>query len=61
MSAYTTADLRYAYQWNQAELSLAINNLFDRKYYSQATVNDTGLKVYPEADRTVVAGLRLRF
>lgn len=61
MPAYTTADLRYAYQLSKAELSLGINNLFDRKYYSQATIDSSGLKVYPEAGRTVVAGLRLRF
>ena len=36
MPAYTTADIRYAYQWRQVELSLGVNNLFDRKYFTQA-------------------------
>ncbi|QJW83188.1 TonB-dependent receptor [Ramlibacter terrae] len=31
MPSYTTADLRYAYQWKQAEFALGVSNLFDRK------------------------------
>ena len=36
MPSYTTADARYAYQWQQLELSLGVANLFDRKYFTQA-------------------------
>ena len=61
--AYTTADVRYAYQWQQVELSLGVANLFDRKYYTQAyscTAGVTG-SIYPEAGRTVTAAVRVRF
>jgi iron complex outermembrane receptor protein len=63
MPAYTTVDLRYAYQWRQVELALGINNLFDRNYYSRAFSCSGGVTsgIYPEAGRTVNATLRVSF
>jgi iron complex outermembrane receptor protein len=63
MPAYTTADIRYAYQWRQAELSLGIANLFDRKYFTQAfgCVAGTTTSIYPEAGRAVTAAVRVKF
>ncbi|MBA3772540.1 MAG: TonB-dependent receptor [Ramlibacter sp.] len=61
--AYTTADVRYAYQWQQVELSLGISNLFDKKYYTQAFRCSAGVtaSIYPEAGRAVTAAVRVRF
>jgi iron complex outermembrane receptor protein len=61
--SYTTADLRYAYEWKQAELSLGVTNLFDRKYYTQAFSCAGGQTsgIYPEAGRAVTAAVRVKF
>ena len=63
MPAYTLADARYAYQWQQVELSLAVKNLFDRKYFTQAFGCNAGVTatIYPEAGRAVTAALRVQF
>jgi iron complex outermembrane recepter protein len=63
MPAYTTADVRYAYQWQQLELSLGIANLFDRKYFTQAFGCAAGVTtaIYPETGRAVTAAMRVRF
>ncbi|HXD41778.1 MAG TPA: TonB-dependent receptor, partial [Ramlibacter sp.] len=63
MPAYTTADVRYAYQWQQVELSLGVTNLFDKKYFTQAftcTAGTTG-GIFPEPGRAVVAAARIKF
>jgi iron complex outermembrane receptor protein len=61
--AYTTADVRYAYRWRQLELSLAVSNLFDRKYYTQAFGCAAGVTsaIYPEAGRSLTAAVRVHF
>ncbi|NPC57559.1 TonB-dependent receptor [Caenimonas soli] len=61
--AYTTADVRYAYQWQQLELSLGVSNLFDKKYYTQAFRCTGGVtaSIFPEAGRAVTAAVRVRF
>ena len=63
MPAYTTADARYAYQWQNVEVSLGITNLFDRKFYTQAYGCAGGVttSIYPEAGRAAVAALRIKF
>ena len=63
MPAYITADARYAYQWQNVELSLGLVNLFDRKFYTQAFGCAAGVTtaIYPEPGRTVTAALRVRF
>lgn len=63
MPAYTTADARYAYQWQKVEVSLAVTNLFDRKYFTQAFGCSAGVTaaVYPEPGRAVTAALRYQF
>ena len=64
MPSYTTADVRYAYQWGPAELALGIANLTDHKYYTQAfgcTAAGVTTSIYPEAGRTVTASLRVKF
>ncbi len=61
--SYTTADARYAYEWQRLELSLAVANLFDRRYYTQAFGCAAGAttSIYPEPGRTVTAAVRLKF
>ncbi len=63
MPAYTTADVRYAFQWQQLELSLGVTNLSGRKYFTQAFGCSAGVTaaVYPEAGRAATAALRYQF
>jgi iron complex outermembrane receptor protein len=63
MPAYTTADLRYAYQWRNAEFSLGATNLFDRKHFTQAFACVAGQPsaIYPEPGRAVTAAVRMKF
>ena len=63
MPSYTTADLSYSYHWRWAELALGVNNLADKRYYTQAfrCVNGAVSAIYPEAGRAVTASLRVHF
>jgi len=63
MPSYSTADVRYAYQWQRLELSLAVANLFDRRYYTQAFGCAAGAttSIYPEAGRALTAAARVTF
>lgn len=63
MPSYTTADLRYAYEWRQAEFSLGATNLFDRRFYTQAFACAGGQPsaIYPEPGRAVTAAVRVKF
>jgi iron complex outermembrane receptor protein len=63
MPSYTTLDARYAYKFKNAELSLGVGNLTDRKYYAQAFRCTSGVtaSIYPEAGRTFTAALRVNF
>jgi len=61
--SHATVDLRYAYQWRNAELALGVANLTDRNYYTQAFGCAAGLTtgIYPEPGRSVTASLRVAF
>ena len=61
--AYTTADLRYAYQLQKVELSLGIANLFNKQFYTQAFGCTGGVttSIYPEPGRALTAALRVNF
>ena len=61
--SYVTADLRYAYQWRNAEFALGIANLGDHKYYTQAFGCAAGVTngIYPEAGRSVTASMVFKF
>lgn len=63
MTGYVTADARYAYQWGSAQWALGLNNLADRKYYTQAYRCSAGVTqaIYPEAGRTLTASVRMQF
>jgi iron complex outermembrane receptor protein len=63
MPRYTTADLRYAYQWSLAEIAVGVSNLTNAKYYTQAfsCVSGAVSAIYPEAGRGVTASVRLHF
>ena len=63
MPSYTTADLRYAYQWSLAELAVGVNNLGNTKYYTLAFSCKDGVVggIYPEAGRAITASVRLHF
>jgi iron complex outermembrane receptor protein len=61
--AYTTADARYAYQWQKVELSLGITNLLNNRFYTQAFGCAAGVttSIYPEPGRALAAALRVKF
>ena len=63
MPSYATLDLRYAYQFRNAEFALGVANLTNEKYYTQAFGCAAGVvtSIYPEAGRTVSASLRVKF
>lgn len=63
MPGYMNADMRYAYQWRDTEFALAVGNLMNRKFYTQAygCVGGVTTSIYPEAGRTVMATLRQHF
>lgn len=63
MPSYATASARYAVQWGLAELSVGVNNLTDKHYYTQAFVCTAGVvqAIYPEAGRTAVVAARFNF
>lgn len=64
MPSYTTADVRYAWQFHRnAELGLGVTNLFDRKYFTQAFRCSGGMtsSIYPEPGRQFTASLRVQF
>ena len=63
MPSYTTADVRYAYQWQKVELSLGVTNLANRKFFTQAFGCAAGVttSIYPEAGRAFTAAARLSF
>lgn len=65
MPDYTTVDAKYSHRIGAATLALAINNAFDRKYYSYALVNSstapTSYNVYPDRTRTIMATFEYAF
>jgi iron complex outermembrane receptor protein len=63
MPGYATLDARYSYQYRNAEFSMGVNNLTDRKYYTQAFTCSAGVTagIYPEAGQWVTASARLHF
>lgn len=64
MPSHAIADARYAWQVRpDTELALAVTNLFDRRYYTQAfgCVGSTTTSIYPEPGRQFSASLRVQF
>lgn len=63
MPAYATADARYSVLLGSAELALQVDNLADKRYYTQAYGCSGGIttSIYPEAGRTATASLRWNF
>jgi len=65
MPSYTTVDAKYSRVIGDATLSLAVNNLFDKTYYSYALVNSatnpTTFNAYPDLSRKVMATFEYKF
>ena len=61
--AYTTVDVRYGYTVGKLEWALGVKNLADTKYYTLAYGCTAGVttSVYPEAGRSVVASVQMKF
>jgi iron complex outermembrane recepter protein len=63
MPSYSVTDLKVAHRIGRATWGLALNNAFDKRFYSYAIVDDptapTTFSGYPEAGRTVMGTLEL--
>ncbi len=59
--SFAVADMRYTYRWQKLEASLGVNNLFDRKYFTQAFAcsGSQATSLYPEAGRSFTGTLRV--
>jgi iron complex outermembrane receptor protein len=63
MPAYATADLKLTHVLRSLSLSLAVNNLLDKHYYSYAIRNGAGtsFNAYPQPGRALLASAEYRF
>jgi iron complex outermembrane receptor protein len=63
LAGYTTLDLRYAKTWGALEAALALFNLTDRRYVTQAFACNGAVptSLYPEPGRSATASLRWWF
>ena len=63
MPSYSVAHARYAYQRKDMDWALAVNNLTDHRYYTQAfgCTSQVTSSIYPEPGRVVMASMRYRF
>ena len=63
MPSYSVTNVRYAYQLKDMDWALAVNNLTDRRYFTQAfgCSNQVTSSIYPEPGRAVMASMRYRF
>jgi iron complex outermembrane receptor protein len=62
MPAYDLVDLKLVHDRRDWAVSLAVNNLFDKNYYSYAIRNGAGtsFNAYPQAGRTLLGTLELK-
>jgi iron complex outermembrane receptor protein len=63
MPSYDLLDIKYRHQLNSWSWSLAVDNLFDKRYYSYGILNSTGtsFSAYPELRRRMMLGAEVRF
>lgn len=63
MPSYSVSHVRYAYQRKDVDWTLAVNNLSDHRYYTQAfgCASQVTSSIYPEPGRVVMASMRYRF
>ncbi len=63
MPSYSVSHIRYAYQLKDMDWALAVNNLTDHRYYTQAfgCASRVTSSIYPEPGRVVMASMRYRF
>jgi iron complex outermembrane receptor protein len=63
MPDYATADLKLVHPVGPAKISLAVNNLMNKHYYSYAIRNAAGtsFNAYPQRERNVTLGLEYRY
>jgi iron complex outermembrane receptor protein len=62
--SYAVGDVKYAYQFHKSvQLSFAVNNVTDHKYFTYAAGCSSGLvtSIYPESGRTFLATAQVHF
>ncbi len=63
MPSYDLVDIKYRHDLKTWSWSLAVDNLFDKRYYSYGLLNSTGTSfaAYPELGRRVMLGAEVRY
>jgi iron complex outermembrane receptor protein len=63
MPSYDLVDIKYRHDLKTWSWSLAVDNMFDKRYYSYGILNSTGTSfaAYPELGRRVMLGAEVRF
>ncbi|MDB5966614.1 MAG: TonB-dependent receptor [Polaromonas sp.] len=71
MPGYASADARYAYQYRDAEFSLAVTNLFNHRFFTKAecdapvagtpSLGGVTSSIFPEPGRALRLAVRVRF
>lgn len=63
MPAYTTLDVKLVQVVGKARFALSASNLLDTRYYTYAVRNGAGTSFngYPQAGRSLLATVELRF
>jgi iron complex outermembrane receptor protein len=63
MPAYVTVDLKVTHVLRNLSLSLGVNNILNKQYYSYAIRNGAGtsFNAYPQPDQTLLASAEYRF
>lgn len=64
--SYAIANLRYGYQFKNAELSLLVKNVLDKSYYTYATdaydlLNNRYTSLYPDQRRSLMSTVRVNY
>jgi len=61
MPAYSITDIRYSKNLYNLDLSMTVKNLFDKSYFSYATINSGSYAVYPDQGRSFFINARYKF
>ena len=61
MPSYGVTDIYYLHRIDKVDLSFRVQNLFDKSYYSYATLSGGSMAVYPDAGRSFWLSARVGF
>ena len=61
MPSYSLTDVRYSVSFYDLDISMTVKNLFDKSYFSYATMNSGSYAVYPDQGRSYFVNIRHKF